>query len=500
MNLSWISKLAILAFIAGAALSCRAQTKPASGDAVDSPRSQTSLPKDSRVVFLHHSTGECIWNGGVDAWFASHNQAQRTNYRIEEQTFPKESPYGWENYPFDYWNIWVRHAGPKPFKQEPTLEMLTAKYNLIVFKHCFPVSNIEEDSGEPNAASSTKSIENYKRQYAALKSKMRSFPKNRFLVWTGAALLQSETEESSARRAKTFFEWVVNEWDEPGDNIYVWDFRQLETEGGFYLKSAYSSGDSHPNEAFSRRAAPMLCQRIVEVIEGRGDTGSRLGKANADEPAPPADRASTHESTEAASAAAATPAGGETSQDGVFVFDDGENPSRIDQWAGAASYATEEKGGRAIRLKFAEADREDWGEYGPHRAIHTRPAAPSVDLAEYRYVALRMKSKPAQRVVLSLVTLPRPEEGLQQSHFRFSAYIDLNVNQWKQVVLDLSRLELGAEGSVAYEGVGSPTRPMQLTLLKFALHEKYARDDLLIDDIVFYRELPAELEADLSGP
>ncbi len=235
-------------------------------------------PAKAKILFLHHSTGECVWNGGVKEWFEKHNKTSKTEYKIIEQAFPKDDPYGWNNYPYDYWNIWVKHAGSKPYKGEPTLEMLTPKYDVIVFKHCYPVSAIEEDAGKGDVASEDKRIENYKLQYGALKKKLREFPKTKFILWTGAALVKGETDEDSAKRAETFFKWVREKWDEPGDNIYIWDFRELETEGGLYLKTGYAQGDSHPNEKFSKQVAPLFCQRVVDVIRGAGDTGSVTGR------------------------------------------------------------------------------------------------------------------------------------------------------------------------------------------------------------------------------
>lgn len=242
--------------------------------------SDKPLPKNARILFLHHSTGENVWNGGLPEWIQTYNARNGTAYQIREQAFPKDSPYGWENYPYDYWNIWVRHAGPKPYKGEPTLEMLTKQYDVILFKHCFPVSTVEADTGKGNVSSPEKRLENYKLQYEALKKKLREFPETRFIVWTGAALTKDNLDEETARRARAFFEWVKNSWDEKGDNIFVWDFYELETEGGFYLKDNYSSGggDSHPNEDFCRRVAPMLGRRIVDVLEGRGDTGDLTGR------------------------------------------------------------------------------------------------------------------------------------------------------------------------------------------------------------------------------
>lgn len=164
--------------------------------------------------------------------------------------------------------------------EEPTLEILTQGCDVIIWKHCYPVSAILPDTGNASVSSTERRAENYKLQYQALKTKMRSFPQTRFIIWTGAALVQGGTTESEGTRARAFFEWVKNQWDEPGDNIYVWDFFELETEGGIYLKDEYADvpSNSHPNAAFSQRVARYFGRRIVDVIQGRGDVGSLTGE------------------------------------------------------------------------------------------------------------------------------------------------------------------------------------------------------------------------------
>jgi hypothetical protein len=255
-----------------------------------------------KIIFLHHSTGAAIWSAGVHERFEAYNQKNGTRYDIVEQTFPKQSPYGWNNYPYDYWNIWVNHAGETPYQGEPTLEILAKTYDVIVLKHCFPVCEIQEDTGAPDIASPEKRVENYKLQYEALKAAMHRFPKTTFIVWTGAALVDYSTirhriaalirghsvVKERAQRARTFFDWVRKNWDEPGDNIYLWDFYELETEGGIFLKSEYAAGptDSHPNEAFARKAAACFCRRAVGVIQGDGDRSTITGA----EVAAPGDR------------------------------------------------------------------------------------------------------------------------------------------------------------------------------------------------------------------
>lgn len=246
------------------------------------PSSEEPAPDEGggpRIIFLHHSTGGVVWNGGVSDWMGEYNAANGTDYRIRERAYPADG-YPWDNYPYDYWNIWIKHEGDRRYKKQDTLEILTQDYEVIVWKHCFPVSNVQPDSGSPDITSSVKSVENYEVQYEALKEKMHSFPDTKFIVWTGAALVAGAADEGSAQRAQAFFDWVKGSWDEPGDNIYIWDFWQLETEGGLYLldKYAVSPSDSHTNEAFAARVAPLFGQRIVDVIEGRGDTGSLTGE------------------------------------------------------------------------------------------------------------------------------------------------------------------------------------------------------------------------------
>lgn len=157
--------------------------------------------------------------------------------------------------------------------EEPTLEILTAKYEVIIFKHCFPVSRILDDTGTPNIDSDEKRIENYKLQYNALKQKMHEFPNNKFIVWTPAVCTKNKMTEDEAKRTYQFYRWMVDDWDEKGDNIFIWDFYKYETEGDLYLreKNAYGPDNSHPGQEFSARVAPLLCKYIIDVMESASE-------------------------------------------------------------------------------------------------------------------------------------------------------------------------------------------------------------------------------------
>jgi hypothetical protein len=278
----------------------RSAPQPTASDTAQPTASGTAQPSaagttSAKVVFLHHSTGRVVWygntpklvfkitgKGDVQKWMSDYNRSNDTSIQVEDLAFPSGEGYEWANYPFDYHNIWVKHAGDAPYRGQPTLEMLTAKYDVIIWKHCFPVGEILADTGKPDANSSEKRLENYKAQYLDLKTKMRSFPDTKFIVWTGAALVQDATTPERAARTREFFDWVKSEWDEPGDNIFLWDFYELETEGGLYLKREYAQGrkDSHPRSSFGGKVAPLFGQRIVNVVQGKGDSTSLTGQAD----------------------------------------------------------------------------------------------------------------------------------------------------------------------------------------------------------------------------
>ena len=249
------------------------------------------------IILLHHSTGGVIWDGDlsqvnpdvvrdnprlksqIPLLFAQYNKETSKDYLIKEMSFPKAEPYGWNNYPFDYYNIWVKNSGVKAFMKEPTLEILTDQYKVLIFKHCFPSSNIVADDIEADINSDIKSLQNFKLQYEALRDKLHEFPDNKFILFTGAVQVRQFLTEEEAYRAREFHDWVTQEWDQPEDNIFLWDLYQLQTEEGLYFKDEYavSPEDSHPNKTFAGRAATLLFNRIIDVIDNGGKTTTLAG-------------------------------------------------------------------------------------------------------------------------------------------------------------------------------------------------------------------------------
>ena len=96
---------------------------------------------------------------------------------------------------------------------------------------------------------------------------------------TPPALVKNATTEETAKRAKMFSDWIIKEWDENNDNIFIWDFRELETDGEFFMKPEYANSinDPHPNKKFAAKISSLFVNRIVDVIENSGNKTTLTG-------------------------------------------------------------------------------------------------------------------------------------------------------------------------------------------------------------------------------
>lgn len=269
---------------------------------------QDPMANDAKVRFLHHSVGQHVWEGGVPTLVKNYNTANNKSYNVTEEMFPKGDYGDWRNYAFDYYLLWVDrqpytfgNGNPADLNQTKLTD-LVKDYNLVVWKHCFPMSlayaeglhGIPAENGD-RKKSEESSIENYKWYYGKLKEEMRKHSTTRFLVWTPAVdpetkakgMLGGDFErvKASLKRGHEFARWVRDVWDEKGDNIYVFDFYSIETGGGdeqIFMRDKFAKNngnDAHPNKAFEKLVAPLFVQRMVDVLEGRGDTASVTGGA-----------------------------------------------------------------------------------------------------------------------------------------------------------------------------------------------------------------------------
>jgi hypothetical protein len=235
-----------------------------------------------KIIFLHHSTGAGVYfEGNIQQWLTNYNSAHATNYQITERSYPN-TPYPWENYPYDYWNLWINNACGANAGIE-CMQSLVQNYQVIIFKHCFPGAAIQQDDPTPSVNSAYKTLANYKLQYRALRALMDNFPNTKFIVWTLAPLHRNATNADQASRARQFVTWVKTSWlTEDGKahpNIFVFDFYGLTAESNsspvygqvnclkYDYEQSHSGNDSHPNTIANQTVGPLFGQFIVDTIQ-----------------------------------------------------------------------------------------------------------------------------------------------------------------------------------------------------------------------------------------
>lgn len=253
-----------------------------------------AIGSNQSIIFLHHSTGNNLFNAGdVDEWMDNYNLNHETNYQITERSYPN-TPYPWENYPYDYWNLWVNRVCDEDNLNIQCLENISNNYDIVIFKHCYPGADILADIGNPDVSSARKSIENYKLQYRAIRELLDSLPDTKFVIWTLVPRHRLATTVANAQRSQDFVTWVKEDFlTEDGKehpNIYIFDFWEYATEHNaspingqvntlkYDYEISHITDDSHPNIKASQEIGPIFSQFIVDVIEDKANYQQLIDK------------------------------------------------------------------------------------------------------------------------------------------------------------------------------------------------------------------------------
>jgi hypothetical protein len=213
---------------------------------------------DRQLLFIHHSVGsQWLEEGALRAELIKYGLGVHdATYgdRIGENTdmcnwVDKFSNHMDDIFKFDY--------HPDTYYKE------TGENAIIMFKSCFPNSQIIAEGTEPgNAGDTTKSIWNYRATMDSLKSIFRRYPQKTFIFATAPPLVPGQTSLENAKRAREFNNWAKGPFiekykQETGlSNFLVFDFFDILAGKDNCLKSEYrrSDSDSHPNAVGLRKA------------------------------------------------------------------------------------------------------------------------------------------------------------------------------------------------------------------------------------------------------
>jgi hypothetical protein len=214
------------------------------------------------MVWLHHSTGDEILNGGllaalkanaVEFYDINYKEAVVDGYVIGDHTDPKDFPKALNT--------------PKYLEVIRTWERKDGKgHDVVMFKSCFPNSDIKNEA----------QLEEYKKHYLSLIPTFKQHPKILFVAMSTPPLVPEQSTAENAARARKWAKWITAEYARDLPNVKVFDlFNALAVlegkpdENTLVLQFAVSKHDSHPSpegaKAVTRLFIPWFNRAVAEA-------------------------------------------------------------------------------------------------------------------------------------------------------------------------------------------------------------------------------------------
>ena len=206
-----------------------------------------------RLVFLHHSVGKGILEEG-----------KLKDSLIKMGIAVKSLTYGDSIGNLTDVHNWLPKFRKQmdailKFKNHPNVYYTDERRNdIIMFKSCFPNSDIGSDGSKPgNPLSRNRTLENYKEVFIGLGKEISKYPSKLFIYLTFPPLVPMETTPENAARARSFNDWLINSYlpdyykNYGVENFVIYDLFGVLSDEDNFLKSEYrrdNPRDSHPNK------------------------------------------------------------------------------------------------------------------------------------------------------------------------------------------------------------------------------------------------------------
>ena len=274
------SKLTLIFMLVGAIILSAAVYQPI--DRLTSSDQQggdsTPPPQVVKLIFIHHSTGE---NWLTDGYGDLGETLGENNYYVSDTN------YGWgpngigDRTDIPDWLEWFSgeqtdtymqalfNEGEQNANYSRPLSDPGGENEIILFKSCFPNSDLEGSPNDPPSADGWLSVGHAKYVYNEILTYFGQHPEKLFVVITAPPL----SDRSNAANARAFNQWLVYDWlrdnDYPHNNVAVFDFYNVLTgkdghhtvEDGEVIHQIanrdtlhYPSGDDHPSKKGSQKA------------------------------------------------------------------------------------------------------------------------------------------------------------------------------------------------------------------------------------------------------
>lgn len=217
-----------------------------------------------RIIFLHHSCGaNLIMEGGVREGLTDLGYGFYDHGYNEEGLVLADGT--WTGTNFDVPGDNTDPDGYAAIFSQPLHDPLDnafshlMQYDVIAFKSCFPVSNIESDA----------QLAQYESHYLSIRDRMDQHPERMFVIVTQPPELPANSDPDAAARARTFVNWLQSDEYLAGHpNIFVFDFFGLLAGTDNFLRPEYriDEYDAHPNELANGTVGPLFVDFLDRAI------------------------------------------------------------------------------------------------------------------------------------------------------------------------------------------------------------------------------------------
>jgi len=251
-------------------------------------------------MFIHHSVGQNWLDHSLKAALEAKSYVDQVNGISYGNELPPDvgRPASLGSVPGDStdlntWVLWFNdYLGQVKVYPERRVNAI------VMYKSCFPNSDITSDGAEPGNPLGDLTLANLKaiyrhpngsghtydvdgHMYRPLEDVFAANPSTLFIAVTSPPLNYSSTDDAAAHRARLFNNWLKGEWltayktAHPGlNNVAVFDlFNELANpDSGAYsnrLKSAYGgeTDDSHPNDAANAHLTAVFATNAGSFLD-----------------------------------------------------------------------------------------------------------------------------------------------------------------------------------------------------------------------------------------
>jgi hypothetical protein len=233
----------------------------------NTPPTPTLAPEAAfrRVIFLHHSVGESLIDeGGVRQRLTGLGYEFYDHGYNDDGLVLADGTWTGRNFdvpddntdPDGFADIFAQPLHDPP---DNTFSHLM-EYDVIAFKSCYPVSDIQSDD----------QLAEYKSYYLSIRDRMDQYPNKIFIVVTSPPQVAEYTEPEAAARARAFSNWLASdEYLSGHPNVFTFNlFDLLADPSTNVLRTDYQTDeyDAHPNELANRTIGPLFADFIDQAI------------------------------------------------------------------------------------------------------------------------------------------------------------------------------------------------------------------------------------------